>query len=147
MTETVFVDTNVLVYCWDAVDTAKQARAQLWETSLWESGRGRLSGQVLHEFYVTVTRKLTPGLDKDMARQQVRDYRLWRPVPADGRLVDLAWAMQDRFKFSYWDALIVAAAEISGSKYLLSEDLQHDQQLLGVRVVDPFQVEPSELEQ
>ena len=62
MTAPLFVDTNLLVYSRDARDAAKQERAAEWLDFLWDTRRGRLSRQVLQEYYVTVTRKLQPGL-------------------------------------------------------------------------------------
>jgi predicted nucleic acid-binding protein len=142
---TVFVDTNVLVYARDAAQGAKQRMALEWMAALWETGKGRLSVQVLHEYYVTVTRKLDPGMPVTDARDDVQALRSWSPVPLDGDLAELAWQVEDTASISWWDALIVAAARRSGAKILLSEDLNSGQSYLGVRVVDPFQVEPSEI--
>ena len=63
----------------------------------------------------------------------------------DERLFAGAWAVQDRFGLSWWDALIVAAAKVADCSLLLSEDLQDDQDLDGLRVIDPFRVSPEEL--
>jgi predicted nucleic acid-binding protein len=71
--ETWFVDTNVLVYARDASEGAKQVSAQRWLEYLWRSRRGRLSHQVLDEYYVLVTEKLKPGLDREQARADVRN--------------------------------------------------------------------------
>lgn len=138
----VFVDTNVLVYGRDSRHPAKQEAAGRWIDHLWNTGAGRLSAQVLSEYYVTVTSKLDPGMAPGDARADVRDLTAWRPVPVTAGLVAEAWAIQDQFRFSYWDALIVAAAQASGSAQLLTEDLQHGQDLGGVVVVDPFRAEP-----
>jgi predicted nucleic acid-binding protein len=64
MSAPIFVDTNILVYALDAGAREKQRQAAAWTESVWRSGRGRVSTQVLHEFYVTVTQKLRPGLDR-----------------------------------------------------------------------------------
>lgn len=138
MTAPVFVDTNVLVYARDASEPDKQSRAADWIGQLWERRRGRLSTQVLQEFYVTVTRKLDPGMAPQEARRDVRDLLAWRPVPMEPVLIQRAWDVQDRFDFSFWDALIVAAAQFSGCRYLLTEDLSADQEVDDLRVVDPF---------
>jgi predicted nucleic acid-binding protein len=61
----IFVDTNVLVDARDSADLEKQATASAWMQHLWTSAEGRLSVQVLQEYYVTVTRKLDPGLNAD----------------------------------------------------------------------------------
>ena len=72
MTDKVFVDTNVLVYSRDASEPRKQKQAMAWMAELWESQAGRLSFQVLQEFYVTVTEKLQPGMEPQSARDDVR---------------------------------------------------------------------------
>ena len=135
---TTFVDTNVLVYARDLSDPAKQTRAHAWLEHLWRTGSGRLSVQVLAEYYVATTRKLRPGLAPDEARADVADLRAWRPVTIDGTLLDVAWSLEDRFSLSFWDALIVAAAREADCGYLLTEDLQDGARYDGVLVVDPF---------
>jgi predicted nucleic acid-binding protein len=142
---TVFVDTNVLLYARDASEPVKQPRAQAWLDALWELQRGRLSHQVLNEYYVAATRKLRPGLDRESARADVRDLMAWRPVGIDGALLEDAWWLEARFSLSFWDALIVAGARATGCRYLLTEDLQHGQELDGLAVVDPFALEPQDL--
>ncbi len=124
MSAKVFVDTNVLVYCRDASETVKQPQAMAWMTWLWETGRGRVSFQVLQEFFVTVTHKLTPGLTRARSQTDVRALLAWRPLAVDGRAMTSAWVMQERSGLGWWDALIVAAAQVSGCRYLLTADLQ-----------------------
>jgi predicted nucleic acid-binding protein len=134
----VFVDTNVLVNARNASELEKQAAAAAWLEHLWASATGRLSVQVLQEYYVTVTRKLDPGLPVDEAREDVSDLAAWRPVRIDEAIVDAAWRVEDRFGLSFWDSLIVAAAQAAGCELLLTEDLQHDLLIDGLRVADPF---------
>lgn len=138
MTVSVFVDTNVLVYARDRTDESKHRQALEWLAALWEERAGRLSWQVLQEYYVTVTLKLDPPRDTFDAREDVTSLVTWRPVPVDLRVVDAAWEIQDRFALSWWDALIVAAAQAGGCTHLLTEDLQDGQALGGMTVVDPF---------
>jgi predicted nucleic acid-binding protein len=145
MTATVFVDTNVLLYARDASETRRQPLAQAWVDSLWQTRRARLSFQVLHEYYVGLTHKLVPGLDRDTAQADVRDLMAWRPVRVDGPLLDDAWRIEGRYGLHFWDAQIVAAARAAGCRYLLSGDLQHGQDLDGVEVVDPFVTRPESL--
>lgn len=142
----VFVDTNVLVYARDAVEVEKQAIALRWLERLWEERAGRLSAQVLGEYYVTVTRKLRPGMPVDAARRDVQALGAWEPVPVSALLVERAWALQDRFSLSYWDALIVAAAQVADCDLLLSEDMQHGQAMDGLTIVNPFRQGPEILE-
>lgn len=134
----VFVDTNVLVYSRDTADAAKHATASAWMRRLWETGDGRLSIQVLQEYYVTTTRKLRPGLPKDVARADVDDLVAWRPVVIDADGLQVAWSVEDRFGLSFWDSLIVAAAHVATCEVLLTEDLQHEADFDGVRALDPF---------
>jgi predicted nucleic acid-binding protein len=141
----VFVDTNLLVYARDTSDPMKHARAAEWMRHLWETGDGRLSIQVLQEYYVTVTRKLRPGLSKDAARADVQDLSAWRPAAIDVESLEVAWSIDDRFGLSFWDSLIVAAAHVAGCEVILTEDLQHGMDLDGVRVVDPFRTSVADL--
>lgn len=145
MTAQVFVDTNVLVYQLDTREPEKHAQARMWLEHLWETRRGRISFQVLSELYVTVTRKLNPGLDQETARRAVQALHAWQPVPIDEKVLGGAWVTQDRFGLSWWDSLIVAAAKLAGASYLLTEDLQHGQDLDGLRVVNPFLASPDNL--
>jgi predicted nucleic acid-binding protein len=138
MTGLAFVDTNLLVYARDASEPKKQEMAAAWLDRLWRTRSGRLSAQVLQEFYVTVTRKLDPGMDAEEARRDVRSLMAWRPLPSSGALLESAWSLEDRHKLSFWDALIVAAAQDCGCAYLLTEDLHPGQRLDAVMVVDPF---------
>jgi predicted nucleic acid-binding protein len=144
-TAPVFVDSNVLIYVRDSADADKQAQAAAWMTELWRSHRGRLSSQVLSEFYVNVTQKLRPGLDRETARADVRVLSAWQPIPLDEQVLDEAWHIQDRYGLSFWDALIVGAARVCGCGYVLTEDLQDGQDLAGVRVVNPFLHRPGDI--
>lgn len=141
MSDLVFVDTNVLIYALDEADPAKQHAARIWRAELWRSRSGRISFQVLQEFYVKVAHKW-PGARKD-ARSEVRDLLAWKPVPVDSEILEQAWKIQDRYQLSFWDALIVAAALAASCKYLLTEDLQPDQRLDSLIVVNPFLRNPA----
>ena len=142
MTARVFVDTNVLVYRRDRADQNKHERALSWIEQLWRTRGGRLSIQVLQEFYITLTQKLDPKLPKETARQDVRDFMSWYPVVLDPKLVEAAWSAQDRHKTSWWDSLIVAAAQSASCQYLLTEDLQEGQMFDELQVINPFLHEP-----
>jgi predicted nucleic acid-binding protein len=133
-----FVDTNLLVYARDASESAKQPLAEAWLKHLWATRTGRLSTQVLGEYFVTVTNKLKPGLPPDEAWDDVERLLVWKPQPLDVALLRKGRSLQARFGFSWWDALIVGAAHVSGCRFLLTEDLQDGQDLEGVTVVNPF---------
>ena len=143
----VFVDTNVLVYSRDVSEPEKHEKAKNWMASLWTTRKGRLSYQVLQEFYVTVTEKLDPGLDRESAQRDARSFLPWRPVVLDTRVLEGAWRVQDRYRLSWWDSLIAAAAQVAGCAYLLTEDLQDDLVLGEVRVINPFRASPEVLKE
>ena len=140
-----FVDTNVLVSR-DASERDKQPRAQQWLAALWQQRCGRTSVQVLSEYYVTVTRKLAPGLTPDEAWMDVEALLAWAPQAVDVDVLRGARTTSQRCAISWWDALIVAAAKTSNCAFLLTEDLQDGQDLDDMRVIDPFQHSPAELQ-
>jgi predicted nucleic acid-binding protein len=141
----VFVDTNVLLYALDPRDQGKQASAQAWLRRCWQDNSGRISTQVLHEMYASV-RRAARNLSVEQARSAVRDYRAWGPWLVDEETVDIAWTLQDRFSLSYWDALMVAAAQQQGCRYMLSEDMQHEQRFDALTLLNPFLVGPEVLD-
>ena len=141
MTAPVFVDSNVLIYALDRGDLKKQEAARAWRTELWKSHSGRISFQILQEFYVNVAQKWPSA--SEQARAEVRDLLAWRPAPIDGAILERAWRMQDRYQLSFWDALIVAAAKSLACRYLLTEDLQANQELDGITVINPFLRDPA----
>ena len=124
MTAPVFVDANVFVYARDARDAVKQMRAAEWLAYLWRERAGRISTQVLSEYYVTVTRKLDPGLPAREAWDDVQALLTWRPHPVDAAVLARGREVELRHRLSWWDSLIVAAAQLQGCGLLLSEDMQ-----------------------
>lgn len=145
MTAPIFVDTNLLVYSLDPAAREKHHRAREWMALAWRTRRGRVSVQVLQEFYVTVTRKLRPGLSRDAARVEVRSFLPWNPIEVGPYLIERAWYLEDRFGLSWWDSLIVAAAQSGGCRHLLTEDLQDGQDLEGLTVLNPFAHAPESI--
>ena len=140
---TVFVDTNVLLYADDGRDQDKRTTARQWLSSLWQQRLGRLSTQVLNEYYANATRKL--GMPQGDARAKVRRFQLWQPWQIDHQTVETAWGFEARFGTSYPDSLIIAAASQSGCAFVLTEDLQHNQQMDAVKIINPFRMVPSEI--
>jgi predicted nucleic acid-binding protein len=142
MPDSVFVDTNVLLYSFDSRDRVKRDRARHWLDYLWRTGEGRLSWQVLHEFYTNAIRKL--GVSSPEARETVSVFSRWRPLGIDFALVERGWYWMDRAQLSYWDSLILASVERVGCSLLLSEDFQSGRSYEAVRVVSPFECTPQE---
>jgi predicted nucleic acid-binding protein len=111
----------------------KRARAE----ALIFAGGFATSGQVLQEFYTVVTRK---GVPLSPARAFAWIERLVRfpCVAVDSSLVIDAIAISERYRISYWDGAILAAAESTGAETLYTEDLNHGQVYGSVRVINPF---------
>ena len=139
-----FLDTNILIYWLDAAEPAKHAAARRWVAAVWESGRGSISWQVLNEFYSNATRKLRAP--PPAVRELVKDYSSWKPVSFDLPLLQRAWHWTDHARVPYWDALIVAAAEVAGCGYLLTEDFQAGQKFGDLTIVNPFLTSPDEFD-
>jgi predicted nucleic acid-binding protein len=119
----------------------KQQAAMAWREELWKSRIGRISFQVLQEFYVKAIQKWPGG--RDEARAEVKDLLSWHPVVIDTAILERGWKLQVRYQLSLWDALIVAAAKSINCRYLLTEDLQTNQNLDGVIVISPFLTDPA----
>ena len=139
-----FVDTNVFIYARDHGEPLKQKRANEWLFHLWREQLGRTSMQVLSEFYVNVTRKLAaPALPAD-AWHEVQSLLAWHPHPIDGALLARAREVEQRWQLSWWDSMVVAAAQLQGCALLLTEDLQDGAVYGGVTVRSPFTLEARE---
>jgi len=138
MTAPVFVDTNVILYARDAGEPQKQPRAAAWLEWLWRQQLGRTSMQVLSEYYVNVTRKLDPGLAPEVAWEDVVALLTWRPQPTDDTLLERGREIELRHRLSWWDCLVVGAAQLQGCAVLLTEDLQDGGVYGCVTVRNPF---------
>jgi predicted nucleic acid-binding protein len=139
-----FVDTNVFVYARDARDAAKQLRAAEWIARLWHERSGRTSVQVLSEYYYSVTRKLARRIAPGEAWDDAKALFAWRPHPIDGALLAQAREIEQRWRLSWWDSMIVAAAQLQGCVLLLTEDLQDGAVFAGVTVRSPFTLDVRE---
>src|SRR5271170_4653941 len=138
MSDKCFVDTNILVYAHDRSTGAKHQRAQMLLEQLWDSGRGVLSTQVLQELCINLRRKASHPLPLEEVRLLIQDYSTWEVVTNTPESVLRALEIEQRYKTSFWDALILDAAESSGSTVLYSEDLGTGQRYGSVRVVNPL---------
>jgi predicted nucleic acid-binding protein len=133
-----FVDTNILVYAHDHLAGAKHHRAQALLEKLWDSGQGVLSTQVLQELCFNLRRKLSHPLPADEVRRLIRDYSSWEIIINTPESVLEAMEIEARYKTSFWDALILQAAERSGASILYSEDLANGQHYREIRAVNPL---------
>ena len=138
MADRTFLDTNVLVYLFDADAPGKQTRAR---EILREDGGGSylaLSTQVLQEFYVTATRKLAVPLPPETAHEAVKRFAQLHVVHIDTQMIFDAIALSQDHTVSLWDSLILRAAVDSGCQRLLTENLHDGWNLHGLRVENPF---------
>jgi predicted nucleic acid-binding protein len=133
-----FVDTNILVYAYDVADEKRHPVASERLGQLWTGRTGVISTQVLQEFYVVATRKLAQPLPRAAAREVIADYSTWPVVQVDPTLVLSASMLEEREALSFWDALIVGAAQRAGVVRLLSEDMQDGRTIGGLTVENPF---------
>lgn len=138
MSDRIFVDTNILLYARDRSEPTKQPLAEACLKELWKARSGCLSVQVLNEYYVNATQKLKPGLTRSEAWEDVEALAAWNPIAIDMPLISRGFALQGSYQLSYWDALIVAAAESGGCAEILSEDLDDGAIYGGVMVRNPF---------
>jgi predicted nucleic acid-binding protein len=142
----VFVDANVLLYAFDDAYPDKRDRSRAWLAACWSARCGRLSTQVLNEFYANARKRFRDAVSAGDARAEVRRFQEWMPWQIDQATIETAWAIESRYAFDYWDSLMVSAAQHMGCTLLLTEDLQHDQRIDGLRVVNPFLVGPEILD-
>lgn len=138
MSDKHFVDTNILMYAHDATAGAKHERARALVEDLWRTRSGVVSTQVLQELCVNLRRKAGQPLDMKITREIVTDYLSWEVVVNNGESVLEALEIENRHGISFWDALVIQAAESSGAAVLYSEDLSDGHSYGSVRVVNPL---------
>jgi predicted nucleic acid-binding protein len=138
MADKCFVDTNILVYAHDRAAGVRHTRAAALIEQLWNSGGGVLSTQVLQEFCVSLQRKLARPISAAEIRRLVQPYLSWEIVVNTPQAALAALEMSTRHKVSYWDGLVLQAAELAGAGILYSEDFSHGQRYGTVRVINPF---------
>jgi predicted nucleic acid-binding protein len=138
MSDKCFVDTNILVYTQDLAAGDKCSRAQTLMNELWEDRKGVISTQVLQELYIALRRKLKTPMSGLEAAEILRDYSEWDVVVNNRESIFRAIDIQNRYKVSFWDALILQAAERAGAQTVYSEDFSHGTKYAGMQVVNPF---------
>jgi len=132
----VFVDTNILLYA-ASVDPSEQLKADKALQVLQDEPFG-LSAQVLQEFYVNATKRALRPMSSAEALAFLAAFDAFPIVALDRALFIEAVSIKDRYRISYWDAAILAAAKKLGASTLYSEDLSHGQSYEGVTVINPF---------
>jgi len=134
----IFIDTNILVYGHDVDAGQKHQIARSTLVELWEQRTGVMSVQVLQEFYVTMTRKVLRPLPPNKVRNIIQDYFSWHIEMNDPLSVLVASRIEENYRISFWDALIVTAASKANVSKILTEDLQAGRLIEGILIENPF---------
>ena len=133
-----FVDTNILVYAHDQSAGEKHLTALDLVNRLWESRQGCLSVQILQEFYVTVTQKVSRPIKPEAGAEIIRDLTFWRVHTPAAEDVLGAIDLQRHYQISFWDAMVIHSANCLGCKIIWSEDLNNGQMYNDLMVKNPF---------
>jgi predicted nucleic acid-binding protein len=134
-----FLDSNIFVYSVDHRDPIKQSIANDLIRGLVVEGEAVISYQVIQEFFNWALSKSPIKMTGDEAQHYLATtFRPLQIVPPSTALVSDAIRIQERYRLSWYDSLIVSAAQQAGCHTLYSEDLQHGQQFGAVTVQDPF---------
>lgn len=134
-----FLDSNVFVYLFDRADAHKCRIARHLIQATTEAGTGVVSFQVVQETLSVITRKLKTPVTSEDARDFLDRVMvpLWRISPSQ-RLYQRCLDFQARYRYGFYDALIIAAALDAGCTRLYSEDLHHGQRIEGLTIENPF---------
>lgn len=138
MKDKVFLDTNIVVYAHDLSSGEKHAVAKEILDFLWESRRGVISVQVLQELFVCMTKKIVKPILIKNAKMIIEYLSNWQVVDNDKYITLKAIDLQEKYKFSFWDSLIIQAAIQSQANILFSEDLPDGQFIMGTKILNPF---------
>ena|SRR5579863_478531 len=138
MPDKYFVDTNILIYAHDRSAGLRYERARDLIESLWTSGQGVLSTQVLQELCINLRRKIARPLPVEEVRRLIEDYLSWEIVVNTPASVLQALEIEVRYRTSFWDALVLQAAESAGASVVYSEDLAAGQRYGAIRVINPL---------
>lgn len=134
----IFIDTNILIYAYDISAGKKHEISKNIIIDLWDKGNGILSTQVLQEFFVAVTKKISKPLNVRTAKEIVNDLLKWDVVVNDGDSILGAIDIHENYQYSFWDSMIIYSALTSGADLLFSEDLADGQVIKGMKIVNPF---------
>ena len=133
-----FVDTSVLVNAFDKSGSPKKRAAQKLLRELMETDLLRVSTQILQELFVTLTRKVSRPCSIQEAMAVLEDLTAWPLVAVDYAAIRAAAGLSEKAQISFWDALVIVAAARAGATVLYTEDMNDGQEILGVRISNPF---------
>jgi predicted nucleic acid-binding protein len=134
-----FLDTNIFVYAFDATEPAKARRASLLIRRGVDTGNGVVSYQVVQEFFNVALRRFAQPMSAAEAEQYlITVFRPLLAIHSSAGLYVEALRIAEKYRVSWYDSLIVAAARQGECSLLYSEDLQHGQKIEDLRIEDPF---------
>lgn len=132
----IFIDTNILVYTLDQKNIEKRDMARKIVKKVVESHQPVISTQVIKEFYVVASTKLRA--DSIVVKNIIHNFHNMEIVNNDLDLIEQAIDISILSQLSFWDSLIIAAAEKANCEYVLSEDLNSGQNYRGIKLLNPF---------
>jgi predicted nucleic acid-binding protein len=139
-----FVDTNVLVYAMDDNSPHKKMQARAWLDALASDDGLVLSPQSINEFY-HVSRRRFPSVGRNEILKACDRFLVWCSAALDVHTINRAWSLEEATSYQWFDCLLLSSAINAGCGFFLSEDLQHGRLIGDLRIVDPFQLSPSDL--
>ena len=137
-----FADTNLIVYTMDPTEKNKRQFLKDFLNQVIDLHTLVLSPQSLNEFYRVVTEKrgLMPRRD---AQTVVWTLSKFCTAPYDFEVSQRAWQIQEHHGYGWWDSMLLASASLAGCDFFLSEDMQHQQDIDGMTILNPFKVDPA----
>ena len=132
----VFIDTNILVYSMDNYDKDKQEKCRDLIKTLLIDQLGVISTQVMQEFYITAIKKL--DADPLIVKDILHSFERFETVIITPQIIKEAIDCNIINRISFWDSLIVVAAQSANCSRLWTEDLNHGQVIRGVLVENPL---------
>jgi predicted nucleic acid-binding protein len=132
-----FFDTNVLIYQMDRQNLTKRGKCRNLVRRAVEAGDAVISTQVLQEFYIVSTKKL--GMKALQAKSLIHAFNNMEVVTINTDLIDEAIDISVQYRLSFWDSLIIAAAESARCALLYTEDLNPGQIIRGMKITDPME--------
>ncbi len=143
MTARILVDTNVILYTLDPRETAKRPVCVKWLKTLIAQGSITISPQVCNEVRSAGVRRL--NLPAGEVRTVVRNLLPFCTAPLTAAEIDRALEIEQRYRASWWDAVLLASAIGAGCTHFLTEDGQSAPVIEGVKIVNPFASEPADI--
>jgi len=134
----VFLNTNILIYAHDIDASLKHDVSIAILEKIWEEKNGVISTQVIQEFYVNVTRKIPNPITPVQARGIILNYFSWHVEAIEPHTILSASEIEEKYVLSFWDSLIIATASQSEAGKIITEDLNHGQNIEGVLIENPF---------